>query len=66
MQLHTVFTSALDGVEWIASCPSSFLPRIKSPQYALDRKLGGPQSWSGGLATNIHSHFIGMQIAKWN
>jgi len=39
-------TSALDGGERSASCPSSFALR-ESPQYPLDRRLGGPQSQSG-------------------
>jgi hypothetical protein len=38
---------AQDGGEWSASCPSHFIPWVKSPQYPLDRRLGGPQSWFG-------------------
>jgi hypothetical protein len=40
-------TSALDGIEWSASCPCRFTPQGKSPWYPLDRRLGGPQSPSG-------------------
>jgi hypothetical protein len=29
--------------------PLPLYPQEKSPQYALDRRLGGPQSWSGQL-----------------
>jgi hypothetical protein len=39
-------SSALDGGEWPASCPSRLTPTGKSPQYTYDR-LGGPQSWPG-------------------
>jgi hypothetical protein len=34
--------STLNGGEWSASRPSSFIPGEK-PQYSLDRRLGGPQ-----------------------
>jgi hypothetical protein len=37
---------ALDGSEWSASCPGHFI-QGKRPWYPLDRRLGGPQSWSG-------------------
>jgi hypothetical protein len=40
-------TSPLDGGEWTASRPYRFTPREKSPKYALDRRLSGPQSRSG-------------------
>jgi hypothetical protein len=40
-------TSVLDGDEWSASLPGRFIPRVKSPLYPLDRRLGGPQSRSG-------------------
>jgi hypothetical protein len=39
--LHDAFlTSAIDGGEWSASCPSHFTPE-KIPWYSLDGKLGG-------------------------
>jgi hypothetical protein len=46
VQLHTFLTSALYGDEWLDSCPVHFTHR-KEPWYIFDRKLGGPQSWSG-------------------
>jgi hypothetical protein len=45
--LYSFLTLALDGGEWSASCPVSVLPPGKGPQSPLDRRLGGPQSWSG-------------------
>jgi hypothetical protein len=33
--------------EWSASRPGRDLSQGKDPWYPLDRKLGGPQSWSG-------------------
>jgi hypothetical protein len=44
---YSFLTSALDGSEQSASCPSCPLPLGKDHRYPLDRKLGGPQSWSG-------------------
>jgi hypothetical protein len=44
--LHTFLTSALDGGEWLVSMPPPLYPQDKSPQYPLDRRLGGPQSQS--------------------
>jgi hypothetical protein len=31
----------------VSVTPLSFYPRGKSPWYPLDRRLGGPQSWTG-------------------
>jgi hypothetical protein len=42
VQIHIFLISALFGGEWSASRPGRFTPR-----YPLDRRLGGPQSWSG-------------------
>jgi hypothetical protein len=39
--------SALDGCEWAASCPCPFTHPGKRLWYPLDRRLGGPQRWSG-------------------
>jgi hypothetical protein len=39
-------TSAVDGGEQSASCPIHFNSSKKSPLYPLDRRLGGPHSWS--------------------
>jgi hypothetical protein len=44
---YSFLTSAIDGGEWSASRPDRALPREKDPRYTLDRRLGGPQSWSG-------------------
>jgi hypothetical protein len=40
-------SSTLDGGEWSASRPGRALPQRKDPRYPLDRRLGGPYSWSG-------------------
>jgi hypothetical protein len=40
-------TAALAGGEWSASRPCRLTPGGNSPQYPLDRRLGGPQSRSG-------------------
>jgi hypothetical protein len=44
---YTFLTSVLDGVTWSAFRPGHALPLGNDPQYPLDRRLGGPQSWSG-------------------
>jgi hypothetical protein len=44
---YLFLTSALDGDEWSASHSSRALPRGKDSTHPLDRRLGGPQSWSG-------------------
>jgi hypothetical protein len=36
-----------NGGEWSASRSSHFTPKGKDPWNPLDRRLGGPQSWSG-------------------
>jgi len=46
VQLHAFLTSAFDGGEWSASSPGRFILG-KRPQDPLDRRLGGPQGWSG-------------------
>jgi hypothetical protein len=46
VQLHTFLTPALDGGEWSAH-PLAAFSQEKSPQYPLDRRQGGPQSWCG-------------------
>jgi hypothetical protein len=43
---YSFLTSALDGGQWSASCPGRASPLGKDPQYPLDRRLGGPHSWS--------------------
>jgi hypothetical protein len=44
--LHSFLTSALDGDEWSASRSGRFALG-KEPRYPFNRRLGGPQSWSG-------------------
>jgi hypothetical protein len=45
---YLFLTSKLDEGEWSAlRRPGRALPWGKEPLYPLDRKLGGPQSWSG-------------------
>jgi hypothetical protein len=47
---YSFLTSAVDGGEWSASLPDLTLPpaEITPPRrYPLDRRLDGPQSWSG-------------------
>jgi hypothetical protein len=39
-------TLAVDIGEWPVSRPVHVLPPGKDPRYSLDRRLGGPQSWS--------------------
>jgi hypothetical protein len=48
LQLHAFLTSALDGGKWPASRPGRFTPGERDRWYPLDRRLGGPQSRSGG------------------
>jgi hypothetical protein len=38
---------ALDGVSGQRHAPAALYPWGKDPQYPFDRRLGGPQSWSG-------------------
>jgi hypothetical protein len=45
VQLHALLILALDESEWSASCHNHFTPCKEPPQYPLDRRLGGPQSW---------------------
>jgi len=41
-------TFELDGGEWSASCPSHFTLGERALGTPLDKRLGGPQSHSGG------------------
>jgi hypothetical protein len=47
IQLQAFLTSALDWGEWSALHAGRFYLQGKSPCYALDRRLGDPQSRSG-------------------
>jgi hypothetical protein len=42
VQIDGFLTSAIVGGEWSASRPGRF-----SPRFPLDKRLGGPQHWSG-------------------
>jgi hypothetical protein len=44
VKLHILYTSILDGSEWLPSCSKSLYPRKICPQYSLDRRVGGPHS----------------------
>jgi len=46
VELHSFGTSAVDVGKWSSSRPGLFNAGGKSPQYLLNRKLGGPKSWS--------------------
>ena len=46
MQLHSLLTSILDRGERLTACLSHLTPG-KEPLNPLNRKVGGPQSWSG-------------------
>jgi hypothetical protein len=41
IKLHAFLTLGLDGNEWSASRPVLFISGVQSPQYPLDRRLGG-------------------------
>jgi len=43
---HAFFNLAVDGSDWLASCPSRFNPRERA-RYPTDRRLVGPQIHSG-------------------
>jgi hypothetical protein len=43
---HVFLTSALEGGEWSASRSGRFTAADRAPLYPLDRRLGGPHSWS--------------------
>jgi hypothetical protein len=44
---YSFLISALDGVSGQHHAPAALYPRGKDPLYPQDRRLGGPQSWSG-------------------
>jgi hypothetical protein len=44
---YSFLTTALDGDEWSALRIGHASPLGKDPRYSLDRRLSGPQSWSG-------------------
>jgi hypothetical protein len=52
VEIHIFLTLALAGGEWSASCPGHFTLGEQPPWYPLERRLGGPQSWSGQCGEN--------------
>jgi hypothetical protein len=44
---YSFLNLALDGVSGQRQAPAALYPRRKDPWYTLDRRMGGPQSWSG-------------------
>jgi hypothetical protein len=44
---YSYLTLAIDGVSGQHHAPAALYPRGKRPWYPSDRRLGGPQSWSG-------------------
>jgi hypothetical protein len=49
---HLFLILTLDKDERLTSCPGHFTAR-KEPQYPLNIRLGGPQSWSGNSEVHI-------------
>jgi hypothetical protein len=47
IQIHILLTSVLVGGEWSDSHSGRFSPGERAPQYALNRRLSGPQNRSG-------------------
>jgi hypothetical protein len=58
----------LDGVSGQRHAPAALYPRAKDPQYPLDRRLGGPQSWSGhkGWSLIVCIYFIYLAYNVFN
>ena len=46
MQLHSFLHLALDVGQWLTSHTGCFTPGGKTPQYPLNWRLDGPQSWT--------------------
>jgi hypothetical protein len=51
--IHIFLTSTLAGDEWLVSRSVRFTTGERAPRYPLDRRLGGPQSRSGGREEKI-------------
>jgi len=51
VQIHSLFTSALDGGKWSASRSGRFTPGAQS-QYPMNMRLGGPQGRAGRFGEN--------------
>jgi hypothetical protein len=61
VQIHVYLTLALVGGKWSASRPDRFTPGERAPVYALDRRLGGPQSQSGRRGEEKIPDFTGTR-----
>jgi hypothetical protein len=61
VQIRVFLTSALVGGEWSALSPCSITP-AKDSRYLLDRRLDGPQRWSGWCGEVKILHHTGT----WN
>jgi hypothetical protein len=46
-QIRQLLTLELGWMRMVSFTPQPLYPQGKSPWYPLDRRLGGPQSWSG-------------------
>jgi hypothetical protein len=63
VQPHTFLTSPLDEGEWSASRSSRFTRRERALWYPMDRRLGGPQSRSGGGGEEKNSQLLpGLEL----
>jgi hypothetical protein len=58
LQIHIFLSLVEAGGEW----PQLLYPQGKSPQCPLDRRLGGPQSWSGWCRKEKNLDPIGTWI----
>jgi hypothetical protein len=66
---YSFTTSALDGVNGQPYTPATLYPRGKDPLYALDMRLGGPQSRSGNEVRGknpLASAGDRTSIARWS
>jgi hypothetical protein len=59
-------TSALDGFEWSASCPSHFTPRERAPDTHWIGGWVGPHSYSGHGGKEKNSQPLAAEIEPWN
>jgi hypothetical protein len=59
--IHIFLTSALAKGEWSASRPGRLTPQGKSSRFPLDRRLGAPQSRSGGREEEKILDFTGTR-----
>jgi hypothetical protein len=49
------WSSALNGVSGQRHTPAALYPRGRTPRYPLDRRLDGPQRWSGHKSLDENS-----------